>query len=55
MMAETEQVVVINGHTWVKVPRDSTQGGPLYSERQVRAAGGDPAALRGAVVTNKEE
>lgn len=46
-MAETEQVVVINGHTWVRVPADSTQFGPLYSERQVIAAGGDPAVLRG--------
>jgi hypothetical protein len=51
-MAETEQLVYINGHAWIRVPSNSTQPTELYPESQVRAAGGDPAVVRGPVVSS---
>jgi hypothetical protein len=50
LMADTEQIIYINGYAWVRVPDNSTQAVPVYSERQVRAAGGNPAIVQGLVV-----
>lgn len=54
-MAETEQLVYVNGYAWIRVPTNSTQGTAVYSEQQVRDAGGNPALVRGTVVTSYDD
>jgi len=51
-MAETDQVVYVNGYAWLRVPSNSTQPRPVYSEKLVREAGGNPAVVRGPVVSS---
>ena len=51
-MPETGQVVYINGYAWVRVPGNSTQAVPVYSEQEVRAAGGNPAVVRRTVFSS---
>ena len=52
-MAPIEQTVNINGYMWTQVPSDSTQACRVYTEEQVRRAGGDPAKLVGVVDTTQ--
>jgi len=53
-MAETEQVIRIGQYSWYRVPDDSTQFGPVYSEPFVRAYGGDLAIVKDVVIYQKE-
>lgn len=48
-MAETEQVVYINGHRWIRLPKNSTNAGEVYSVTKVESCGGDPVKCRSTV------
>ena len=54
-MAETEQLVYIGGYLWVRVPDGLTYPTQTFSEQQVREAGGNPAIVRGPVISSRKD